>query len=136
MNTYQELTKEGFDRYDAVEAMTEMREGSTDFEVNNYRFISDDDIDDVMQDELSSDEYMLGCFNAWFLADILNTTTEAIEAMQAAGAYEGIGKMVLGNGKLADLQNAYVSADGYGHHFNPYDGNEIEIGTYHVFRTN
>lgn len=27
-------------------------------------------------------------------------------------------------------------SDGYGHHFSSYDGNEIEVGDYHVFRLN
>lgn len=31
-------------------------------------------------------------------------------------------------------KNAYV--DGYGHHFSGYDGSELEIGGYYVFRTN
>jgi len=105
-----------------------------------YRLICDDDIDTIMQDELASDEYMLGCFNAWFLAVILGTSTEAIEAMQEKDAYEGIGKMIIANDLLEKLQREYVSADGYGHHFSSYDGCDTEIDidgtTYHLFRLN
>ena len=46
-----------------------------DFEVDNYRFIREDEIDAIMRDELASDAYMLGCFNAWFLADVLGCPT-------------------------------------------------------------
>ncbi len=121
---------------DVRETIEHINDDENDFTVDDHRFIRADDIDEIMCGELEGDEYMLGCFNAWFLADILNTTTEAIEAMQKAEAYEGIGKMVLGNNKLAELQQAYVSADGYGHHFAHYDGNEDEIGKYLVFRVN
>ena len=106
-----------------------------DFESDNYRFIRKDDIDVIMCDELRNDEYMLGCFNAWFLADILGTSTDIIEKMQKAEAFEGIGAWVL-DGHLDDLQQAYVSADSYGHHFNSWDGSEDEVGEYYVFRTN
>lgn len=104
-----------------------------------WRFINDDVIDQIMQDELESDTYMLGCFNAWFLADILGTSTDAIEAIQKAEAYEGLGEMVLAGGHLEKLQKAYASADGYGHHFSGYDGNgeefTLESGDiYHAFR--
>ena len=108
----------------------------TDFEVDNYRFIADSEIDEVMESELEGDEYILGCFNAWFLADVLGVDTDVIEAMQKAEAYEAIGKLVISMGKTSELQQAYASADGYGHHFNSWDGSDDEIGSYHVFRTN
>lgn len=111
--------------------------GNDDFEVDGVRFIADSAIDQIQQDELSSDEYILGCFNAWFIADVLGIDIEVIEAMQKAEAFEAIGKLIISRGKLEELQEDYASADGYGHHFNNYDFDEEEIeidGTmYHVF---
>ncbi len=121
---------------DVRDVIQAVADNESDFEVDNYRFISEDDIDQIQQDELESDEYILGCFNAWFLADVLGIDCDVIEAMQKAEAYEAVGKLVISMGKLAELQSAYASADGYGHHFNHWDGSEDEIGNYHVFRTN
>ena len=107
----------------------------TDFEINNVRFISDNEIDEIQQYELTADLYCLGCFNAEFLAGYLPLDSDDIKNIQDAGAYEAVGKMVLP--VIADVQAGYASADGYGHHFNHYDFNEDEIninGTlYHVF---
>lgn len=112
-------------------------DGEDDFEVGNVRFISDDEIDSIQQEELGSDEYVLGCFSAWILSDILDIDLDVIESMQKVEAYEAIGKLVKRLGKLSELQQAYANADGYGHYFNGYDFNEEKItinGTlYHVF---
>lgn len=120
------------------EVITELVCGSKDFEVDGVRFIHCNDIDDILADELSSDLYMLGCFNDWFLADVLDLDVDVIQAMQEAQAFEALGKLIVSMNKLGELVDGYVSADGYGHHFNHYDGNEQEltIGVndyYHVF---
>lgn len=81
---------------------------------------------------MASDTYVLGCFNAWFIADILGTSTEAIEKMQKAEAFDGLGEMLLQH--IDEVQKNYAAADGYGHHFGRYDGNEYEIGNYYAFR--
>ena len=47
-----------------------------------YRIIDNDCIESIMKDELSSDTYILGCFNAWFLSDIMNIPSEAVEKIQ------------------------------------------------------
>jgi len=111
--------------------------GSNDFEVDNVRFISTDEIDQIQCDEMESDTYILGCFNARALSDATGIDQCVFEAMQKADAYDAIGKLVISLGKLSDLQQQYCSADGYGHHFNSYDGGEEELrvnGTmYHVF---
>lgn len=129
------------DNFFNIEQIRDLVDGTeNDVSSSHYRLISADEIDRIQCEELESDEYMLGCFNAWFLADILGTSPEAIEAMQKAGAYEGIGKMIIHNDLVEELQQSYASADGYGHHFNYYDGTEEEIelnGTsYYLFRTN
>lgn len=108
-----------------------------DFEVDNVRFIDADSIDEIQQEELASDEYVLGCFNAHFLAGVLQMDKSVIDAMQEAEAFEAVGKLIISMGKLEDVQEQYASADGYGHHFNHYDGNEEELffagNIYHVF---
>lgn len=122
---------------DWKEVLQNILDNKDDFEVDNVRFIKDSAIDEIQQDELSSDEYILGCFNADFLSDVTGIDCEVFEAMQKADAYEAIGKLILSLDKLGELQEAYASADGYGHHFNSYDSGEEEIRvngeTYHVF---
>jgi|21_taG_2_1085346.scaffolds.fasta_scaffold06294_2 hypothetical protein len=118
---------------DAVESIAMKEE---DFEVGNYRFICQDEIDKIQQDELSWEPYLLGCFTDWFLAGILNLEIDVIQELQKADAYEALGKMVLSMDKLEELQQEYVSCDGYGHHFSHYDGSEEELGNYYVFRVN
>lgn len=122
---------------DWKEVLSNILDDEDDFEVDNVRFIKDSAIDEIQQGELSSDEYILGCFNAWFLSDVTGIDTEVFEAMQKVDAYEAIGKLILSLDKIGELQQAYVSADGYGHHFNSYDFGEEELKingeTYHVF---
>jgi len=116
------------------DAMNNIDNTESDFEAGNYRFIHTDNIDGIQQSELQDDLYTLGAFNAWFIADVLEIDLDVIEAMQSAEAFEAIGKLILSLNKVEALQKAYCSADGYGHHFNHYDGNELEIGEYHVFQ--
>jgi len=108
-----------------------------DFEAGNVRFIDTESIDKIQQEELASDEYVLGCFNAHFLAGVLQMDKSVIDAMQEAEAFEAVGKLIISMGKLEDVQEQYASADGYGHHFNHYDFGEEELefagNTYHVF---
>lgn len=111
--------------------------GVKDFEVNNVRFIDAEIIDEVLANELRNDDYILGCFNSCFLADVLGIDQDVIDAMQKAESFEAIGKLVKSLDKLDELALAYAKADGYGHHFNSYDSGEEEIVvngvTYHVF---
>lgn len=111
--------------------------GDDDFEVDGVRFIADSDIDRIQCEELESDKYILGCFNSDFLSGVLKIDQDVIEAMQKAEAFEAIGKLVISLGNLEEFQQAYSSADGYGHHFNNYDGNDKELmldgQLYHVF---
>tara|TARA_R110000751_G_scaffold62519_1_gene128845 strand:- start:459 stop:875 length:417 start_codon:yes stop_codon:yes gene_type:complete len=116
------------------EAVTSMSEDESDFEVDNYRFILKCDIDEVMTDELSSDTYTLGCFNAHFIADIIGLSCEVIEKAQESESFELLGELMIKD--IEEVQSAYVSSEGYGHHFGHYDCNEIELTDYYVFRIN
>ena len=124
---------------DLEELTTELIETeSNDFEISGYRFITSDSIDEIQQEELSSDPYMLGCFNAGFLSEVLEMDQELIEAVQESEKYEKLGELVINNGKLEELQTEYASLDGYGHHFAHYDHHEIEETLndteYYIFR--
>lgn len=130
-----------FDTSDAIELHNNIRDGKDDFEVGNYRFIIESEINDIMQEELKSDLYLLGCFKDWFLADVLEIGIDVIQAIQNLEAYEAVGKIIISMGKLEELQEKYVRADGYGHHFNPYDScedmlNLIDTDDYYVFQVN
>jgi hypothetical protein len=119
------------------EVTSNINQGLNDFEVDNVRFISSCSIDSIQQDELSSDLYCLGCFNACYIAEVTGIDQDAIEAMQKAEVFEAVGKLIISLDKLEELQYAYASADGYGHHFNSYDFGEEELRIdgkmYHVF---
>ena len=110
---------------------------TVDFEVDNVRFIHGDHIDIIQQEELESDLYLLGCFNAPFLSGVLDIDQDVIETMQEAEAFEALGKLIISMGRLKELQQQYSSADGYGRHFNHYDYREgalmIDGSLYHVF---
>ena len=119
------------------EVINEIDSLSSDFEVDNVRFINSNDIDEIQAEELTSDLYVLGCFNASFIAEELNWPIELVEAAQNGNAFEALGKAIADNVDMVSFAQAYSSADGYGHHFNHYDGNEIEFdingSTYYVF---
>ena len=113
----------------------------SDFEVDNVRFIKDSEILSIMADEIfNGDDYVLGCFNASFIADNSSLNYELVEACQNSEAYEAIGKALnatLDQDEKESFCEEYASADGYGHHFNHYDGNSEELTIdgvlYHVF---
>ena len=106
-------------------------EDDIDFELAGARIIHKDFIDKIQQDELLSDLYCLGCFNACFLADYLPLDIDDIEQLQKAEAYTAIGKIA--SKYIKEIQEGYAAADGYGHHFNGYDFSEIETDHYYVF---
>lgn len=113
---------------------------SEDFELDSYRFIRADRIDEILLEELQSDEYLLGCFKASFLAEVTELPIEVFEALQSAEAYRSIGKLLIALDCIESLAEKYVQYDGYGHHFAHYDGYEHEIcinsTDYYVFRIN
>lgn len=131
------LSLDSFDNDSTLEVLSFINDESPDFEVNDHRFIRVDAIDHIQVEELGCDEYVLGCFNASFLAEILEIDVCVIEAMQNSEAFDAVGKLVISLNKLDAVQEGYKSADGYGHHFAHYDHNEHEIGAdYLAFRIN
>ena len=124
--------------YDHKEVVDNIVSIEMDFEVSGFRFIHTNEIDQIQQDELSSDEYILGCFNSDFLSGILDIDIDVLIALKEAKAFEAIGKLIISLDKIEELQEEYSSHDGYGHHFAYYDHNEHELivdgDHYHVFR--
>lgn len=123
---------------DFKELVNNLTDESTDFEVENYRFISAEEIDEIQQEELKSDLYILGCFNAQFIAENTDIPYNAVVALQKADAYESLGEMMVDD--IEAIQEEYARLDGYGHHFAHYDHNEHEIElngvNYYYFRVN
>lgn len=118
-----------------------LNDAVSDFEIADYRFINKSQIDEILRDEMSSDTYVLGSFCPWFIAENTNLSIEIVEALQKSDKYDVIGKHIIDNDYLEDLSDAYVEADGYGHHFGLYDGNELFLEykkdlSYYVFRIN
>lgn len=108
-----------------------------EFDGREYRVICQDDVDQILKDELSSDEYVLGYAQAWFLSDVMDIPVEAIEKIQKADCSEALGTIIANNPEmLSKYINSMVSCDGYGHHFSSYDGSETEAGNYLVFCVN
>ena len=60
---------------------------TVDYDGREYRVIENDCIESIMKDELSSDTYLLGCFNAWFLSDIIGIPSDHVET-EAGCVYE------------------------------------------------
>ena len=125
---------------DFKEVINEIQSENTDFEADNYRFIHEDDIDSIQCDELKSDTYILGCFNADFLADIIDWDYDLISVLQRADKYDLIGQHIIDKDYISEIQQEYSRLDGYGHHFAYYDSETMEdilsISGYYVFRVN
>lgn len=134
-----------FDFYELKEALAyivdTLEQDLTDFYLEDFcggevRIIHKNDIDEIQQEELKSDMYVLGCFNADFVAKVTGLPQQMIEACQQAEAYEAIGEGILATDSLEKLQSEYASEDGYGHHFARYDGETHETENFYIFRSN
>lgn len=117
-----------------AEAQQYMQDEAVDFTVGDYRFIRTDAIDEILADELANDDYLLGYFNASFIAGVTGWPIVLIEAAQNGEQYEAIGKAIADDGFLQEMAEAYAKADGYGPHFARYDGHEHKIGSYYAFK--
>jgi len=116
------------------EAVEHIENEDDDFEVDGFRFIDGEVIDDILVNELNSDSYLLGCFKSWSIAEATGWPVALIEAAKKGEAYEEIGD-AMGKDDVQKLADIYVRSDGYGHHFATYDGNEHQLSNgYYVFR--
>ena len=113
--------------------------GENDFEVDNYRFVKESEAIDILIDLYKSDEYILGCFNDWFISDNCNIDLKVVEALQKAECFSELGELMIDNG-IDELIQEYARVDGYGHAFGSYNHSYDEINIngidYIYFRTN
>lgn len=131
-----------FSEPDWKDVITALDSEEDDFTVNGVRFIADRVIDQTLADELGNDEYVLGCFTSWAIAEATGWPIALIEAAQKGEAFEEIGK-AMDREHIFELGQILKSHDGYGHHFNSYDSSEDELEViignvgekvlYHVF---
>lgn len=117
-----------------------IKNSETNFEVDNYTFITESDALDEVINTYSYDNYILGCFNADFIEDFITLDYDSITTLQESEQFEVIGKLIINSGNLNDMMEEYIRLDGYGHALNSYDGNNDEITInnidYIVYRNN
>ena len=103
---------------------------------NTFRIIHYSVIDEIMGEELSSKEYVLGRFNSSVLAKATKLPYLLFEKLHDIEALEAIRMIVNGiPGAINTLVNERIKEGGYGHHFALYDGEEHEVGSaYYIFR--
>lgn len=99
------------------------------------RVIHEDSIDEIMQDELENDPYILGCFQTYFLEQVTGLDSDLIEAIKAGEQHEKLGQWIIDNNHTKAIQEGYRDVDGYGHHFAHYDSAEHEVSGHYIFRT-
>jgi len=125
---------------DFDEFMENYDNDNSDFEIGKYRFIHEDEIDDIQVEEMKSDSYVLGCFADWAICDASDLSYDIVQALQESEQFELIGQHLIDNDCVEELQQTYVANDGYGHYFAHYDLETLEdILTetgYCVFRVN
>lgn len=111
----------------------------SDFEVENYRFIKEDEALNEAVNMYKGDNSLLGCFNADFIRDNTNLSYNVVKVLQKAEAFEELGELIQENDLGAFIEE-YARLDGWGHVFGSYDGSYDEVTinneSYIVFRTN
>ena len=103
-----------------------------DFEINNYRFININDIDDVLREELLDDTVLLGSLPTNFIANCLNLSVESIEFIQKREEYESLGYLLE---EIIDLVvEKYIKTYRYVGYFGRVDDIQHEILDYYYFK--
>jgi len=129
---YTELTDLGLTNNDIEWLVTQATIGETDYTLefseqgDDWRIVAHDEAAKILAEQFEGDLYCLGCFSAWFIADHLGIATDTVEKMQAADGFEALGELIAAN-NLVDFAQKAIDADGLGHFFNSYDGEETEV---------
>ena len=98
-----------------------------DHSTRNWRIIDSNHIDNILAEEIADDSYMLGCFQAWVIADATGWPINLVEAAQKAELFSEIGEGMTEE-QINEVAKIYAQHDGYGHHFaTQEDGDEHEI---------
>ena len=101
---------------------------NNNFEIEDYRFLTEKEALKECINMYECDEYILGCFNASFIEDYIPLSYDDIKSLQEfEKGYSIIGKLILNSGELDEFIKEYIRLDGYGHALNSYDGNYEEI---------
>ena len=90
-------------------------------------FINDEYSLDCLVERQESDLYVLGCFNAEFIADFIELDYDTIKTMQESESFTALGKIIKSSGNLRDMMESYISLDGAGHAFGSYDHSNDEV---------
>ena len=144
-----ELENAGFDSTDCIE-LFEQLDGETDLDFTGpnvsgeWRIIKQDSIQLIAFEEIiEGDEYVLGCFASWFIANHFEMISiDVAEALQKAEAFSELGKLIQRQSRdeQREFVEDYLSTDGEGHHFAHYDHNQYEFkfggSDFIAFRTN
>lgn len=112
---------------DKHELFENISEENTDFEIDSYRFITEDEALNEVVNMYKYDEYLLGCFNAGFIEDFIDLDYDSIKTIQERELFEVIGKLIINSGNIEAMMEEYICLDGYGHALNSYDGYNKEI---------
>ena len=96
---------------------------------NTYRILTEEEAREEVKNMYIGDAYMLGNFNASFLYNYVPVDMEIVEMLQQKEAFEALGQMVINTDTFDAMMEDYISADGYGHALNSYDGNNEEYST-------
>lgn len=128
------------DARELVAAVTEANESNESANTTDYDYlvVAENYIQTAVEDNISSDEYVLGCFNAWFIANVTGWPLFLVEAAQTDEGRAKLGEAIVSEGFVPAMAEAYISADGAGHSLSGYDGTEHELnlslGCFSVFR--
>jgi len=131
------LKDHGEDIREMIEHLRSTDGHRQDWTGERYRVIHEDDALEILEEELKNDEYVLGCFNASFIAGITGVPVELVQAAQDGEKFDVIGKWLIDADHVGDMAEQYAHADGFGHHFAHYDGDTDEqAGGWLVFKIN
>ena len=108
----------------SVEAFIDGGYNDTKFEIR-----TENEATEAVYDMYRDDTYMLGMFNASFIADFICLDIESIELLQKAEGYEGLGSAIMNGELFEEMMDEYIRLDGYGHALSSYDGNYEEYST-------
>ena len=111
---------------DPRELVSQLSIKELDFDIDNYRFIQESNVFDIVKDSYECDPYILGYFNDWFISDNCSIPLNVVEALQKAECFEALGELMLRNG-IDELIKEYIRLDGPGHALNSYDHSCDEI---------
>lgn len=108
-----------------------------DFTVGGYRFISTNDIDAIMQEEMSSDHFTLGNLAPDIIANVLKISIDSVRSVQNAELFDVLGELLMSH--IEKVQDMHLYANDYGHFFATDEETRkiiVDDVVYHYFKVN